>query len=128
MKKIFTFLFFAAIISSAAMAQDNRHGQYRNSSADNRNQSPVYQADNGRGYSNPSQNQGGYQGNDHLYNQHENGYGYDNDKRYEERNNGREFRNSYPVYGHDRRVYNDRYRHNRSRVLLSIHFGKRLWY
>ena len=121
MKKIFTFLFFAALISSAAIAQDSRHSQYRNPSADNRNQSPVYHDNDGHGYSSPLQDHNGYQRN-------ENGYGYNNDRRYENRNEGREFRDSYPIYGHDRRMYNDWYRHNRSRLWLSLHFGKRRWY
>jgi hypothetical protein len=123
MKKIFTFLFFAALISSAAMAQD-RHSQYRNPSGDNRDQSPVYQGDNGRGYSSSFQNHNGYQGNDHRYNQgRENVYGYNNDRRYEDR----AFYSRYPVYGH-RKIDNEWYRHNRSHVLLSIHFGRRSGY
>ncbi len=62
MKKIFTFLTLTVLIGAAAPAQDNRHGQYRE-------QSPTYQQDNGRGYSDPSQTHGGYQSNESVYNQ-----------------------------------------------------------
>lgn len=125
MKKIFTFLFFAGLVSSAAMAQD-RHAQYRNG-ADNRGQAPVYQSDNSRGYSQPVQSQPIYQGNqrnDNGYNQrngNDNGYGYNgNNRNHEERG----FRNNYPSYDRDGRMERDWYRRSHNRFFLSFRFGR----
>jgi hypothetical protein len=50
MKKIFTFLFFAGLMTSA-MAQNSRNAQYRNQG--NSNQSPAY-ANSGQAYSQPN--------------------------------------------------------------------------
>ena len=77
MKKIFTLLTLTVLIGSAAMAQDNRHAQYRDLS-------PNYQGDNSRNYSNSYENQGGYQNSDKSYRQDRgNGYGYNNEGRHE---------------------------------------------
>jgi hypothetical protein len=127
MKKIFTFLFFAGLIGSAASAQD-RHAQYRNGAADNRNQSTVYQGGNERGYSQPSQNQPVYQGNNQRNNNNgnprydnSNGYGYNgNNRNYEDRG----FRNTYRAYDRDGRMDREWYRRSHNRFFLSLSFGR----
>ena len=118
MKKIFTLLFFAGIVSSATFAQNDRsrqaHSDYQ--SGDNRNQPSGYSRNNNRENSNGYSDNYGYgqtyQDHDHGWNK-ENKHGYGQEKNYDRsygnRNDWRGFRNDYPGYDHDRRIRNHRY-------------------
>jgi len=125
MKKIFTFLFFAGLMTTA-MAQNGRNAQHRDQS-NGSSQSPVYSnnSQSNGGYQQPQQSGNGYQQNN-GYSQN-NGYAYGNDRRYDDRENDRRFRD----YGHyDRRDYGygrrEYERNNRSRfnARISIRFGQ----
>jgi hypothetical protein len=142
MKKIFTFLFFAGLMTSA-MAQNSRNGQYRNQG--NGNHSSVY-ANNGQeysqsnnGFSQPVQGNNsytqrndnnlnnGYHQNEQAYNHNsENGYG--NDRRFDERNDDRRFRGNdrfdQRAYSYDRRKEFERYNRGRFNERFSIRYGQ----
>ena len=142
MKKIFTFLFFAGLITSA-MAQNSRNAQYRNQG--NSNPSPVY-TKNGQEYaqSNNSFSQPVHENNSYTqrndnnpnngYHQNEQGYnhnsenGYGNDRRFDERNDDRRFRDNehfnQRAYGYERRKEFEGYHRGRFTGRFSIRYGQ----
>ena len=114
MKKIFTLLLAAVLVSAAAFAQDGRHGIYNGSRYDNSWQQ-QYPSANGYGYSNP---------NDYGYS---NPYGYGNvygrTNIYDRR---REWKRREYERMMRRRMLNERlYRTNRTGVSLQITLGGR---
>jgi hypothetical protein len=136
MKRIFTFLFFAGLMTSA-MAQNSRNAQYRNQT-DN-SQSTAY-ANNGQGYGqsngaytqNNQANNGysrsnGYQQNEQGYN-HNNENSYGNSRRFDERNDEPRFRNNVrfnqSAYGYERKWKFERYRRGRFNARFSVRFGQ----
>lgn len=137
MKKIFTFLFFAGLMTGA-MAQTGRNGQYRNQAG--HDQSSVY--NNGRepGYGQPAygnNNYGqnnGYHSNDQVYQQERGssyGYGNSQDRNggYNERSYDRDDRgHDHDRYeGRDRRFERENdyghYGRERAHVRVSFRFG-----
>jgi len=128
MKKIFTFLFFAGLMTTA-MAQNGNYGQHRNQQTDNHNQSNVY-ANNGQPTGGYSQSNGGYhqpQQAENGYHQN-NGYAYENDRRFDDRGNDRRFHDNDRYdrhdYGYDRRKEYERPGHSRFNARISIRFGQ----
>jgi hypothetical protein len=110
MKKIFTLLFAAVLVSAAAFAQDGRHGVYNGSRYDNSWQQ-SYPSVNAYSYSNPY----GYG----------NVYGttgiYDRRQQWRERERERAYERMMR-----RRLANERlYRTNRSGVSLQVTIGGR---
>src|SRR5450631_2787658 len=101
MKKIITFLFSIALVSSA-FAQGNRHSQYSNQPNDNRN---------GYGQTTPGNNV--YSGNNQQQDRNnENGYGYNNNRGNNERSYGNRNDNRgghEKEFGHERRMESNRY-------------------
>ncbi|SRR5260221_10581662 len=130
MKKIFTLLLFAGLVSSATFAQNhrNRQGQDNYPSGDNRNQSSAYPRDNNGG------NSGAYDDNygfgqtykDHGWN-NDNRHGYNQERSregdYGYRNDDRDYQDGYPWYNHSRRMKHGRHGwgHNRFRVYFERH-------
>jgi hypothetical protein len=135
MKKIFTFLFFAGLMTSA-MAQNSRNAQYRNQAA---------YADNGRGYersnigyNRPNQGNNGYIRNNNYnqnngYHQNEQGYYhnenvYVNNRRFDERNDDRRFHDNgrfdERAYGYERKREFERYNRGRFNARFSIRYGQ----
>jgi hypothetical protein len=134
MKKIFTFLFFAGLMTTA-MAQNGRNSQYRDQRSNNNQSSPVYSNNTrpagGYGQSNgeyqqPQQPGNGYQ-QDNGYNQH-NGYAYGNDRRSDDRENDHRFHDNDHYdrrdYGYDRRREYERNSRSRFNARISIRFGQ----
>jgi hypothetical protein len=134
MKKIFTFLFFAGLMTTA-MAQNGNYGQHRSQQADSHNQPNVY-ANNSQstggysqsngGYRQPQQADNGYQ-QSNRYNQN-NGYAHENDRRFDNRGNDRRFHDNDRYdrhdYGYDRRREYERPNHGRFSARISIRFGQ----
>ena len=111
MKKIFTLLFAAVLVSAAAFAQDGRHGIYNNDSRYDNSWQQQYPSVNSYGYSSPY----GY----------DNTYGamgtYDRHEQWRERERRKEYERMMR-----RRMLNERlYRTNRTGVSLQINLGGR---
>ena len=133
MKKIFTFLFFAGLVTGV-MAQNGRSAQYRNQG----NGQPGAYANNGQVYTQPTQSAGnygrggngynqnnGYSGNERSYgSNHENGYNAD--RRFDERNDDRRFREherfDKRFYGYENRREFEHANHGRFNAGISIRF------
>jgi hypothetical protein len=105
MKKVFTLL-FAVGLASSVFAQGGRNAQYPNQSGNTQNQSSNYSKDNTHQYQNTNQGNNGYNSNGQQYNQYN---GNSIQRGYGERNDGRDFRNDYPVYNRDRNFGRDKW-------------------
>jgi len=108
MKKIFTFLFFAGLMTSA-IAQQGRNGQRGNPDNRHTSQSTVY-SDGGPALRNDG-NQPGYQQNNGYQQEdrsrsgdYNNGYG-NNDRRYQNRYHDNGYRNNNRRAQYDQRAY-----------------------
>ena len=136
MKKIFTLLFFAGVMTSA-MAQNSRNGSYRNQ---NNNQANAY-GNNGQGYTPTNQHSNDYaRGSEYNqnngYRQNEQGYnsqnGYGNERRFEERNDDRRFRGherfDQRSYGYEGRRDFEHDNHGRFNARVAIRFKQAVCY
>lgn len=148
MKKIFTCLFFAGLVTTA-MAQNKGYGQQHNQNSDNHTSSAG--SGNNQGYGQPNQGYGqqgqgntGYQqnnngyGQNYGYHQNDQGYnrnndnGYGNDRRYNDRDDDHRYHDNdrYDRRHNDferRREY-ERYNRGRANVHFSIRFGHPVWF
>ena len=143
MKKIFTFLFFAGLMTTA-MAQNGGYGQHRDQNGGNyKNQSTVNAGNNhsygqtGNGYGQPSQGINGYgqhSGNDYNqnngYHQQEQGYSHNNENAYgnNRHDDDRRFHDNnrfdQRAYGYERRQEYERYNRGRFNARVVVRFGQ----